>query len=159
MSEVFPTIQFDETRAMRYNYFKRLEIVRIVEAPADEEASIDSKYFGRMTFVGRHVLVVNQKTGRIEFGYDYDDFMRTHTRWEGIENGWYISTTVDAYQTDAEGDLLTERENVSQHIKAGDWIFRRYDGIWATRTENFSLLFDLESARPIPQEPQETEGR
>jgi hypothetical protein len=81
--------------------------------------------------------------------------MKTHTPWEGVENGWYVSAPADAYQADAEGELPAEGDRGALRIHVGDWIFRTGDGIWCTSAENFSLLFDLGSARPIPREPEE----
>lgn len=155
MSEVPQIIEFDETRAMRYHPPRILQIVRIVEKPADEETVIMTRLSGRETFVGSYVEVLDQQTNKVEYAYGYDHFMKTHTPWEGVENGWYVSAPADAYQADAEGELPAEGDRGALRIHVGDWIFRTGDGIWCTSAENFSLLFDLGSARPIPREPEE----
>ena len=162
MSEVPQIIEFDETRAMRYSPIKNLEFVRIVEKPADEETIIVTKLTGREIFVGSYVEVVDTETEDVLYGYSYDRFMETHIPDEGFEDGLsssdsldaYPASPVDAYQVDIEGELLTGRPSGTLHVNAGDWIFRGPDGIWVTSAANFLLLFDLESARPIPEEPE-----
>lgn len=73
----------------------------------------------------------------------------------GIENGWYYSKPIDAYQSDIEGELLMHGGIVAEHVNIGDWIFRFGNGIVAcTTAEAFSMHCDLDSARPIPQEPE-----
>jgi hypothetical protein len=154
MSEFPPTIQFDATRAMRYSPIKNLEFIRIVEKPAHEETVITTKFTGPETFVGSYVEVLDPETDDILYGYSYDRFLETHTPGEGFEDGLHSSDSTDAYQADVEGELLTGRVSGTQHVNVGDWIFRNRDGIWCASAEDFSLFFDLESARPIPQEPE-----
>jgi hypothetical protein len=155
-------MQFDAARAMRYNPITNLEFVRIVEKPADAETVIVTKLTGRETFVGSYVEVVDTETDSILYGYSYDRFIETHIPDEGFEDGLsssdsldaYPASPADAYQVEIEGELFSGRASGTQHVNAGDWIFRSPDGIWGTSAANFSLLFDLESARPIPQEPE-----
>lgn len=155
MSEV-PAIQFDATRARRYSPVKELEIVRIVEKPANEVTIIELKVIGPQTFVGTFVEVLNPETGALKGAYNYDDFVQTHTPWEGVKNGWYWSDPIDAYQSDIEADLIGAPKGSAQHVYIGDWIYRDRTGkVGCVSPEHFTPFYDIESARPIPQEPEE----
>lgn len=153
MSEVPQIIEFDETRAMRYNPPRILQIVRIVEKPANEETVIMTMLAGRLTFVGTYVEVLDPSSNKVQYAYGYDYFMKTHTPWEGVENGWYVSAPADAYQADAEGELPAEGKSGALRVHIGDWIFRELDGkVTRVSADIFSLIFDLDSAHPIPRE-------
>jgi hypothetical protein len=154
MPEVPSIIEFDVTRAMRYNPIRKLEIIRIVEKPAHEETVIENGLLGPKAFVGTYVEVLDPETNDVRYGYDYDHFMKTHTPWEGVENGWYDSAPMDAYQTDTDGELFTGRGNETQHVYVSDWIYRDRDGaVGRIGAQYFPQFYDLDSARPIPQEP------
>lgn len=153
MSEEGPVIQFDESRAMRYSPIKRLEIVRVVEKPDDQMTVIETKS-GRHLAFGTYVEIFNPETSAIDSICGYDYFIETHTPWEGVENGWYYSDPIDAYQADAEGELAASSKGGTQHVNIGDWIVRdESGGIWRVNPERFTPGYDLDSARPIPQEP------
>jgi hypothetical protein len=155
MPEIPPTIEFDETRAMRYSPKKELLLVRIIEKPADEVTVIEIEPSIRETIVGTYVETLNPETNDLKCAFNYDEFLNTHTPWEGVENGWYWSDPVDAYQADAEGELLIEIKGKTQHVNVDDWLYRMQDGrVRCLKDWQFELLYDLESARPIPQEPE-----
>lgn len=143
---------------MRYSPVRILEIVRIVERPAGEETVIIVKSAGREireTFVGAYVEVLDQETNKVQYAYDYDQLMKTHALWEGVENGWYHSEPVDAYQVDTEGELFAGREGGTQHVNISDWIYRTSDGkVKCLKNWIFELAYDLDSVRPVPREPE-----
>lgn len=155
MSAVSP-MRFDESRAMRYWPNEILMLVQIVEKPADAVTVIESKLFGPETFYGTYVTVRDGMRNEVIGTFGYAEFLKQHTQAEGIQNGWYYSDPVDAYQADVEGELLIVRVGGTQHVNVGDWILRHRDyTVRCVSDEDFAGLYDLDSARPIPQEPEE----
>jgi hypothetical protein len=155
MSEGPPTIQFDKTRAMRYFPKQRLMLARIVEKPAEAVTVVEDKLFGPETFYGSYVIAHEPATNTEIGTFGYREFMRLHTPVEGVENGWYYSDPVDAYQADTEVELLVARVRGTQHVHVGDWILRHSDyTVRCISDEDFTSLYDLELARPIPLKPE-----
>lgn len=150
-----PPMQFDESRAMRYRPIERLMLIQIVEKPDEAVTVIEGKLFGPETFYGTYVIVRHAMTNEVVATFGYSEFLRLHTQAEGIENGWYYSDPVDAYQADVEGELFIVRVGGTQHVNAGDWILRHTDHtVRCVSDEDFTQLYDLDSARPIPGEPE-----
>lgn len=150
-----PPMQFDESRAMRYWPIERLMLVQFVEKPDEAVTVIEDRVFGPETFYGTYVIVRDALTNEVVGTFGHREFLKRHTQAEGIENGWYYSDPVDAYQADSEGELLIVRVGGTQHVNVGDWILRHYDyTVRCVSDEDFTQLYDLDSARPIPGEPE-----
>jgi hypothetical protein len=155
MPEVSPTMQFDVSRAMRYFPQEMLLFVRIVEKPDDAVSVIESELFGPETFYGTYVMVRDAFTDEVVGHFGHHEFLRRHPPVEGIENGWIYTDPVDAYQADTEGELFIVRVGGIQHVNVGDWILRHRDyTVRCISDEDFTRLYDLGSARPIPEEPE-----
>lgn len=147
-------IQFDETRALRYDPIKVIKFARIVMKQAEEVSVIDAEWGERQTFVGSYVEVYDPDTNAVKYGSGYEEWMNTNMLCNGIWNGWYKHTPVDAYQADTEGELVTVLKSgvveTKNHVYIGDWLVRQRDGeVMCLRAEKFPTLYNVTSARPL----------
>lgn len=146
------TVTFDDTRAKTYSPNKVLKIARIVEVPDGQQSVIDAEWGSQQTFEGTYVEIIDPDTGKVKYGSGYQEWVNTNSPWDGIENGWYKSATVDAYQADTEGDLVTVLSSgvveTTKHVNVGDWLVKQRDGeVMCVSAEKFPTLYDVTSAR------------
>ena len=148
-------VSFDPSKALRYDPLKVLKTARIVEKLAGEKSTIFAEWGEDQSFIGTYVEVLDPDTGEVKYGSAYQEWMNTNTPWEGVENGWFKSSPVDAHQADTSGELITvladgtvETRNT---VAVGDWLVRQQDGeIMRVAPEKFPTLYDITTARALP---------
>lgn len=124
-------IQFDDAKAKTYRPIPQLKIGKIVEKPDDEVTTITASW-GTMDFHGSYVQVYDRETGEPDYGCALDEWLAMHERVEGEPDGWVKTASVQAYQTDHAGTLVTRLAGGSfetiASVVAGDWIVRQIGG-------------------------------
>lgn len=150
-------VQFESARAHRYDPHKVLKVARVVEKSDDETSVIDADWGEEQTFVGTYVEILDPDSGQVKYGSGYQEWVNTNARWDGVENGWYKCTPVDAYQADSEGELVTVLASgvveTTKHVNVGDWLVRQRDGeVMCISAGKFPVLYDVTTCRPLPQD-------
>ena len=145
------TVSFDDTRAKTYSPNKVLKYARIIEVPDGQKTVFDAEWGSKQTMEGTYVEIFDPETGKLKYGSGYQEWMNTNVPADDVKDGWYKSTTVEAYQADAEGDLVTVLSSgvveTTKHVNVGDWLVKQRDGeVMCVSAKKFPTLYDVMSA-------------
>jgi hypothetical protein len=157
MNDTDTNVQFDANRAQRYAPLEVLKIGIVVQKDDPNElTTIEASWGETQTFRGTYVQVLDPNTGAVKHGSGIDEWMDTHARWEGMENGWYKTTPVDAYQATEAGVIITTLANGQEEgrkaVNVGDWIVRQNNGeVMCISEDKFPTLYNANNPTVTPR--------
>lgn len=145
LTDTTAIIQFDGMKAKTYRPIQQLKIGKIIEKPDGEVTTITASW-GTMDFHGSYVQVFDRETGQPDYGCALDEWLAMHERVEDEPDGWIKTASVQAYQTDRAGTLVTRLAGGSFEtvapVEVGDWIVRQIGGeVQHIKADTFPKLY------------------
>lgn len=147
MNVAMTTVEFDGTLAQSYLPHRVVKQAVLVPVPEGVETVIDAEWGELQKFVGPWYAIY--KDGNVAYGSGKTEFDETHDTATEVENGYFKSTPIDAYQYQGESARVVttlssgviETENT---VNDGDWLARWPHGeVGVIKDEKFRRLYQV----------------